>query len=252
MKSAFQETPRVAQGPVAALETRLRALLSPSTLIAPWAPLARRTTLRVGGCAELLVEPADERDLAITIAEARSLGVPWRVIGRGSNLLVRDGGVRGMVLCLDQPAFTRIDVQAPLISCGAGVRLRDVAMTARREGLAGLEFLAGIPGSVGGALRMNAGAWSCATFERLERVRYMAVGGTIHERAGREVPFAYRRCEFFGENIALSAVFRGEPSTPEEVGRTLDDLNARRWATQPAAASAGCIFKNPPEIPAGS
>src|SRR5690606_2737429 len=88
MKSAFQETPRVAQGPVAALETRLRALLSPSTLIAPWAPLARRTTLRVGGCAELLVEPADERDLAITIAEARSLGVPWRVIGRGSNLLV--------------------------------------------------------------------------------------------------------------------------------------------------------------------
>ncbi|MBL9126909.1 MAG: UDP-N-acetylmuramate dehydrogenase, partial [Verrucomicrobiales bacterium] len=121
----------------------------------------------------------------------------------------------------------------------------------RRRGLAGLEFLVGIPGSVGGALRMNAGAWNAMTFEVLETVRYMAPDGTSVERPAREVPARYRRCDLFVDHVALGAVFRGVPATPEGVEATLNDLNARRWASQPSAPSAGCIFKNPAAVPAG-
>ncbi len=237
--------------PVAALATALRESLSPASLIRTHEPLARRTTLRVGGPADLYVEPAHEADLAATLAAARRLGVPWRVIGRGSNLLVRDGGVRGLVLSL--AAFTTLEIDAAtgLLRAGAGVRLKDLAAAARRHALAGLEFLAGIPGSVGGALRMNAGAWNASTFERLVEVRYMAPDGTAHQKTSQDIPVAYRRCELFKDHLALTALFRGDPSTVEEVEARLAELNQKRWATQPAAPSAGCIFKNPPAIPAG-
>ncbi len=236
---------------VTGLQAELTARLSPASAILPGEPLAGRTTLRVGGSADLLVEPGDEVDLAVCLQAARSAGVPWRVMGRGSNLLIRDGGVRGLVLALSQPFFSRIEVDGARLRCGAGVRLKDLAMEARRHGLAGLEFLAGIPGSVGGALRMNAGAWDAMTFERLERVRFMSPEGTIHERPVDEVPATYRRCDLLRENLALGAVFLTRVSTRDEVEARLNELNRRRWASQPAAPSAGCIFKNPAAIPAG-
>jgi UDP-N-acetylenolpyruvoylglucosamine reductase len=243
-----------AEAPQAAafrLASVLKARLSPEAVVRTDEPLARRTTLRVGGCADVLVEPAGEEDLALVLSEARNLGVPWRVLGRGSNLLVRDGGLRGLVICLAHAAFGRIEGSGSWLRCGAGARLKDVAAEARRRALAGLEFLSGIPGSVGGALRMNAGAWNTATFERLESIRYMAPDGTVRECPAAEVPAAYRRCELFRDHLALAAVFRGEPSTREAVEERLNDLNRRRWASQPAAPSAGCIFKNPAAIPAG-
>jgi UDP-N-acetylenolpyruvoylglucosamine reductase len=166
-------------------------------------------------------------------------------------LLVRDGGVRGLVIVLSRAAFAVIEAAAPLVRCGAGVRLNALSAEARRLGLGGLEFLAGIPGSVGGALRMNAGAWNAMTFERLETVRSMAADGSVVEQPAAAIPAAYRRCDFFREHIALAAVFRGEPLSTREVEVRLDELNRRRWATQPAAPSAGCIFKNPSSIPAG-
>lgn len=236
---------------VAALELALRAALSGESAVRLREPMAKRTTLRVGGCADLLVEPGSEADLARLLVEAKRFGVPWRVLGRGSNLLVRDGGVRGLVIALNRPAFAVVEARSPLLRCGAGVRLNAVSAEARRLGLAGLEFLAGIPGSVGGALRMNAGAWNAMTFERLEVVRSMAPDGTVVEQPASAVPAAYRRCEYFREHIALGAVFRGEPRTSQEVEARMDELNRRRWATQPAAPSAGCIFKNPSAIPAG-
>lgn len=234
-----------------ALAAVLEARLEPASTIRRHEPMARRTTMRVGGCADLFVEPGSEKDLAVVLEESGRRGIPWRVIGRGSNLLVRDAGIRGVVICLGKPAFSTLEVEGQTLRCGAGCRLKDVANEARRRGLAGLEFLAGIPGSVGGALRMNAGAWQGETFAILERVRYMTPAGEAQERPAHEVPARYRRCDLFRDHIALGAVFRGRVSTPEGVEATLNDLNARRWATQPAAPSAGCVFKNPASIPAG-
>jgi UDP-N-acetylenolpyruvoylglucosamine reductase len=232
---------------VAALESRL----SPGAVIRRDEPMARRTTLRVGGAADLFVEPDGERDLAIVLEETQRFQVAWRVLGRGSNLLVRDAGVRGVVIALGRPVFATIEGEGCRLRCGAGARLKEVSNEARRRGLAGLEFLAGIPGSVGGALRMNAGAWNAMTFEVLEEVRYMAPNGSVVERPAAEVPARYRRCDLFRDHIALGAVFRGREATPAEVEKTLNELNAKRWASQPAAPSAGCIFKNPSTIPAG-
>lgn len=229
----------------------LRERLSPASVVRVDEPLGRRTTLRVGGPADLLVEPADEADLARALEGIRRAGLPWRILGRGSNLLVRDGGVRGVVLCLAQPAFCRIEGEGVVLRCGAGARLKEVSGEARRRGVAGLEFLAGIPGSVGGALRMNAGAWNAATFERLEAVRFMAPDGTVCERPAAGIPVAYRRCDLFRDHLALAAVFRGEASTLEAVDARMSELNRKRWASQPAAPSAGCIFKNPAAVPAG-
>ena len=232
---------------VAALESRL----SPGAVIRRDEPMARRTTLRVGGVADLFVEPDGERDLAIVLEETQRFQVPWRILGRGSNLLVRDAGVRGVVISLGRPVFATIEGEGCRLRCGAGARLKEVSNEARRRGLAGLEFLAGIPGSVGGALRMNAGAWNAMTFEVLDEVRYMGPDGSVVERPASEVPARYRRCDLFRDHIALGAVFRGREATTAEVEKTLNELNAKRWASQPAAPSAGCIFKNPSTIPAG-
>lgn len=225
--------------------------LSPSSRLRRGEPMSRRTTLRVGGEADVLVELGSEADLSAALRAARSRGIPWMVLGRGSNLLVRDGGIRGLVLTLNQPFFARIEVQGTRMHCGAGARLKDLSAEARRHGIAGLEFLGGIPGSVGGAMRMNAGAWNSAAFDRLERVRFMSGDGEIQELPVGQVSFTYRRCDLFRDHIALAADFVGEPSTPAEVEARSRDLNDRRWKSQPAAPSAGCIFKNPASIPAG-
>jgi UDP-N-acetylenolpyruvoylglucosamine reductase len=234
-----------------ALASRLQSALSGASRLHLQAPLARRTTLRVGGFADLLVEVGTEGDLALVLQTAAKLAIPWMVLGRGSNLLVRDGGIRGVVLCLNQSEFTRITVQAPQLHCGAGVRLKDLAQEARRYGIADLEFLSGIPGTVGGALRMNAGAWNAMTFERVQSIRFMAPDGTIQELPGSVIPVTYRRCALLRDHIALAATFVGTPSTSAEVENRLNQLNEKRWATQPAAPSAGCIFKNPLTNPAG-
>lgn len=255
MTTEMKPVPEICPSPkglgVAGLALVLGNRLTAGSVVRRDEPLARRTTLRVGGCADLWVEPDGERDLGVVLEEALRHEVPWRVVGRGSNLLVRDSGVRGMLISLGRPAFSVIEGEGRFLRCGAGVRLKDLANEARRRGLAGLEFLSGIPGSVGGALRMNAGAWSAMTFEVLESVRTMGADGVVVERAASDVPARYRRCDLFRDHIALGAVFRGEPSTPEQVEQTQNVLNARRWASQPAAPSAGCIFKNPATIPAG-
>jgi UDP-N-acetylenolpyruvoylglucosamine reductase len=245
------ETTRRIDRTIAELARVLSDTLSPGSIVRSNEPLAPRTTLRVGGCADLLVEPAHEADLAVVVRESARLAIPRMLLGRGSNLLVHDSGVRGVVICLRQPHFASLEVVAPCLKAGAGLRLRDLAHEARRRGLAGFEFMAGIPGCVGGALRMNAGAWNAMTFDRLSSVRYMTPDGAIENRPAAAIPAAYRRCEFFRENIALEATFRGEPSTPAAVEKHLNELSQRRWATQPPNPSAGCIFKNPPTVPAG-
>jgi UDP-N-acetylmuramate--alanine ligase len=230
---------------------KLAAQLSPESLLRRDEPLAKRTTLRVGGPADFYVEPASENDLTLVLQFCAAHQLPFMVLGRGSNLLVRDGGIRGMVICLAHAVFSAIRVNGEQLICGAGARLKNIAQISRREGLAGLEFLEGIPGSVGGALRMNAGAMGGAMFDVVETIRIMDPAGNILEQSASELLVQYRSCPVFKTHIALGAVLRGVPSPREEIVSRMQTYSQKRWESQPAAPSAGCIFKNPETIPAG-
>jgi UDP-N-acetylenolpyruvoylglucosamine reductase len=214
-------------------------------------PLAKHTTLRIGGPADVYVEPASEADLVAAVKFCHERSLPFFVIGRGSNLLVRDGGVRGVAICLAQPNFSRIEVAGERLHCGAGAKLKNIANEAKRNGLGGVEFLEGIPGSVGGALRMNAGAMGGATFNVIESVRFMDHTGKIQELSRAGMPVEYRCCPLLKDHIALGAVFRCLPAPREEIEKRMKEFSERRWASQPAAPSAGCTFKNPATISAG-
>jgi UDP-N-acetylenolpyruvoylglucosamine reductase len=213
--------------------------------------LAKHTTLRVGGPVDVYVEPASEADLAGVVKFCGERKLPFFVIGRGSNLLVRDGGVRGVVICLVHESFSRIDIDGERLRCGAGAKLKDVAVEAKRNGLSGVEFLEGIPGSVGGALRMNAGAMGGVTFDAVELVRLMDFAGHVRELAPKEMAVEYRSCAALKTNIALGVVFKCKSAPRGEIEQRMKAFNEKRWESQPTAPSAGCMFKNPPTIPAG-
>jgi len=164
---------------------------------------------------------------------------------------VRDGGFRGVMVCLAHAHFRRIAVTGEYLHCGAGARLKQVAVEARRHSLSGLEFLEGIPGSVGGALRTNAGAMGGATFDAVETVRLMDLGSETRELTPAEMSVEYRGCATLKNHIALGAVFKGRPDSQESILQRMSAFSRKRWTSQPAAPSAGCIFKNPAEIPAG-
>jgi UDP-N-acetylenolpyruvoylglucosamine reductase len=225
--------------------------VSATTIIRRNEPMAKRTTLRVGGPADMYVEPANEQDLAAVLMFCARQYLPFFVLGRGSNLLVKDGGVRGVVICLTQPAFATIEVQGQSLLCGAGARLKQVAVEAKRHSLAGLEFLEGIPGTVGGGLRMNAGAMGGAMFDLVQSVRLMDCSGTVREWPASELVVHYRSCPTLKSHIVLSAILVGQPGLRQAIEQRMIQFSRQRWASQPAAPSAGCIFKNPITIPAG-
>ena len=254
----------------------LAGLVSGATVIRRDEPLAKRTTLRVGGPADLYAEPASEADLVAVLKFCGARGLKFFVLGRGSNLLVRDGGFRGVVICLAHAAFSGIEISgtgvppvrfdsddtmsdgthgrdagATRIICGAGAKLKNVAVEAKRNGLAGLEFLEGIPGSVGGALRMNAGAMSGATFDVVESVRLMDFNGHVCELAPSQMAVEYRCCATLKNHIALGAVLKGRPDARAAIEQRMNDYSQKRWASQPAKPSAGCAFKNPAGHSAG-
>jgi UDP-N-acetylenolpyruvoylglucosamine reductase len=233
------------------LTGELAGSVSRATVIRRDEPMARHTTLRVGGPADRYVEPATEADLAGVLKFCGAHGVPFFVMGRGSNLLVRDGGFRGVIICLAHPNFGRIEVEGERLSCGAGAKLKNVAVEAKRNSLSGVEFLEGIPGSVGGALRMNAGAMGGQTFEVVESVRLMDFDGHVRELAPKEMTVAYRCCAMLTAHIALGAVFKCKSAPRAEIEARMKAFSETRWASQPAAPSAGCMFKNPAQIPAG-
>jgi UDP-N-acetylenolpyruvoylglucosamine reductase len=172
-------------------------------------------------------------------------------MGRGSNLLVKDLGYRGVVICLSAPFFTRIEIFGTDIRCGAGAKLKAVSVEAKRHSLAGLEFLEGIPGSVGGALRMNAGAMGGAIFDLVQSVRLMDSSGRARDCQPGELEVTYRSCVSLKSQIALGATLRGRPGQREIIEQRMLEFSRKRWQSQPAAPSAGCIFKNPATVPAG-
>jgi UDP-N-acetylenolpyruvoylglucosamine reductase len=225
--------------------------MSPEAVLRRDESLAKRTTLRVGGPADIYVEPASEEDLAAVLKYCSEHGMKFFVLGRGSNLIVRDGGFRGVVISLAAPHFSRIEIKGEHLLCGAGAKLKNVAVEAKRSGLTGVEFMEGIPGTVGGALRMNAGAMAGATFDVVESIRMMDYAGNVVGAVPSELSVEYRSCATLKTHIALSAMFKGRTDSRESIEQRMIAFSKKRWTTQPAAPSAGCMFKNPAACPAG-
>ena len=230
---------------------KLKEVVGEDGQVRLYEPLSKHTTLRVGGPAQFWVEPLNEKAFAELIRFCRDENLPLFVMGRGSNLLVRDGGVRGVVVHPCGGDFDRIEVNGAEITAGVGAKLKEVAYAGKAAGIGGMEWMEGIPGAVGGGLRMNAGAMGAQTFENVERVRYLDADGEVHTKSRDELEVHYRNLPLLEKNFAVSAVFRGQPAPLEEIVRKLEASQEKRRASQPAAKSAGCIFKNPDSCPAG-
>ena len=229
-----------------------RGRLSPATPLLEHEALGPKTTMRVGGPARIYAEPAGTEDLRHLLQLATHHGLPVLLLGRGSNLIIPDAGVAGLVISLGHAHWQKFEPQPDgRVWVGAGLRLKNLCGLATKAGLTGFEFLEGIPGSVGGALRMNAGAMGSAMFSVVETVRLMDHAGNIRELTADEMHAEYRNCPVLKDHIALGAVFLGTPASPEEIGNRMHQFSSKRWTSQPAAPSAGCIFKNPEAIPAG-
>ena len=214
-------------------------------------PMRRHTTMLVGGPAQFWIEPHTFEAFAAVTNYCRERGVAMRVVGRGSNLLVRDGGIRGAVIHPSGGVFSECFVRDGLVVAGAGVRLKKLASVAQAAGIGGFEWMEGIPGNVGGALRMNAGAMGIETFDQVVSVTFLDEDGEIRVRSRDEIVSNYRDVPELRRNFALQAVFAGQPDTAEAIQARWDASRAKRKISQPVAASAGCIFKNPAETPAG-
>lgn len=237
---------------LAALAETLSRIAPGDTALRHGEPMGRRTTLRVGGRADLYFEPPTEAAAQGALQSCAEFSIPWMALGRGSNLLVRDGGIRGLVVALRHPNFSTIGQAGETLLAGAGVRLKALSIEARRLGLAGLEFLEGIPGSVGGALRMNAGAQGIGAFDTVESVRFLDASGALRVEPAAALGARYRSCPSLRDGLALSAVFRGRPEPEDAIRDRMETYNRRRWESQPSQPSAGCVFKNPaPGLPAG-
>ena len=230
---------------------KLKAIVGEDGDVRLYEPLSKHTTLRVGGPAQFWVEPRNEKALAELIRFCRDDNLPFFVMGRGSNLLVRDGGIRGLVVHPRGGDFDKIEINGTEITAGVGAKLKEVAYAGKAAGIGGLEWMEGIPGAVGGGLRMNAGAMGAQTFENVVRVRYLDSNGEAHTKTRDELEVYYRNFPLLEKNFAVSAVFRGQPAPVQEIVRKLEASQEKRRTSQPAAKSAGCIFKNPDSCPAG-
>lgn len=233
-----------------AMRDRLQEVIGRGS-IRLYEPLSRHTTMKVGGPAQFWVEPETEEGFAELVRYCFDENIPFMVMGRGSNLLVRDGGIPGVVAHLARGEFVRYEVKGDEITAGVGVKLKQLTAIAQKAGLGGFEWMEGIPGNLGGGLRMNAGAMGSQTFEQVVRVRYCDQDGNIFTRTPAEMEVHYRDTVTLRQNYAISATLRGTPADPEEIRKRLEHSERHRRETQPIAASAGCIFKNPAEIPAG-
>ena len=214
-------------------------------------PLSKHTTMRVGGPAQFWAEPESEEGFAELVRFCVDENIPFMVMGRGSNLLVRDGGIPGVVAHLARGEFSQLHVDGLEITAGVGVKFKQLSGTARNAGIGGFEWMEGIPGNLGGGLRMNAGAMGIQTFDQVVRVRYCDTDGNIFVKTPAEMEVHYRNVPLLRNNFALSAVVQGIPSSRTAIDEGIAASVSKRRDSQPVAASAGCIFKNPESIQAG-
>ncbi len=230
----------------------LREVLGePGAPVKLYEPMRKHTTLKVGGPAQFWIEPSTEAGLARLVKYCCDNGLPLRIVGRGSNLLVRDGGIPGVTANPVRGDFSFLQVDGNEITAGAGVKLKALAAAAQSAGLGGFEWMEGIPGNVGGSLRMNAGAMGADMFSQVVSVRMIDGEGNLVERSVDEIVHHYRNVPELAHNVAVAATFRGTPDTAEAIEAKLEASKSKRRSSQPVAASAGCIFKNPGPIGAG-
>ena len=210
-------------------------------------PLANKTTLRVGGSARMYAEPSSLTDLRALLRAAKLFGLKTFCLGRGSNLLVADSGFDGLVIRFSAPAWRTVKTLSDgRIWAAAGGRLKEICGHAAKAGLAGFEFLEGIPGAVGGALRMNAGAMGSWMFDVVERVQFLDEHGTLQDLPKDAFHFGYRKVEEISRGIALGAILVSPESEEEmSIRSRMDSYSSSRKGSQPRGPSAGCIFKNP-------
>jgi UDP-N-acetylmuramate dehydrogenase len=210
------------------------------------APLAPLVWFKSGGAAECLFEPADEADLVQFLRELDP-STPVMALGLGSNMIVRDGGVPGVVIRLGK-AFSKIEkLDEVTLRCGGGASGILVSSTARDAGIAGLEFLRGIPGTVGGFVRMNGGAYGREVCDILVSCRVALRNGAVEEWPSKRLGYTYRHSELPPGAVVLSAVFRGSPGAPDAIGAEMDAIARAREESQPLRSrTGGSTFKNPP------
>jgi UDP-N-acetylmuramate dehydrogenase len=211
------------------------------------APIGPLTWFRVGGPAEVLFRPADEEDLSDFLAALPS-EIPATVIGVGSNLLVRDGGIAGVTIRLGRGfAEVRIVEGCAEVRAGAGALDLNVALTAAEAGIGGLEFLSGIPGTIGGGLRMNAGAYGSEINDVLVQADAIDRSGVVHRLRAAEMGLSYRHCSVDGDWIFSGALLRGRVGAPVDIARRMAEIRDAREASQPIRArTGGSTFANPP------
>ena len=210
------------------------------------APLAPLVWFKSGGAAQMLFEPADQADL-VAYLDSLDPEVPVMALGLGSNLIVRDGGVPGVVVRLGK-ALAKVEaVDAVTLKCGGGASGILVSSTARDAGIAGVEFLRSIPGTVGGFVRMNGGAYGREVKDILVECEVVLRSGEVRTMAAGELGYTYRHSELPDQAIVVSATFRGETGDPAAIQAEMDRIAQSREATQPLRSrTGGSTFKNPP------
>ncbi|MBI1312974.1 UDP-N-acetylmuramate dehydrogenase [bacterium] len=215
-------------------------------------PLAPLTWMKVGGLAQYLVEPRTPDELQQVVEYCHAERVPVHVLGGGSNVLVRDEGVSGAVIRLTSDEFARVSVNGTVVTAGSGALLSNVISESVKAGLAGLDTLVGIPGTVGGALKGNAGGRSGDIGQFVSSVTVLTVKGDRFVRKEDELSFAYRKSSI-NELVVLEAEFQLKAGAPDEITQRMRKLWIMKKASQPLASqSAGCIFKNPRGLSAGA
>lgn len=220
--------------------------VSPESVLTEFEPLAPKTTFRLGGPARWYAEPASVEDLRRLWLAAQAADVPVFFLGRGSNLIVIDAGFDGLVMRLNHPRWKEVRVEGASVVAAAGARLKQVCGAAAKAGLAGFEFLEGIPGSVGGALRMNAGAMGGWIFDVVVSVDWMTPDGAVHTTEREAFQTGYRHCAELDGAVALGARLRpAGAASLDAIRAQLDSYASVRKSSQPREPSAGCIFKNP-------
>ncbi|WP_461225987.1 UDP-N-acetylmuramate dehydrogenase [Lacticaseibacillus suihuaensis] len=210
-------------------------------------PLSRYTFTKTGGPADLLAFPKTVAEVQQLVTMAQGQGLPLTVIGNASNLIVQDGGIRGLTMILTDMAA--VTISGDRVTAQAGARLIDTTEAAYRAGLSGFEFACGIPGSIGGAVYMNAGAYDGDIASVLESVTVLTAAGDLATYSNADMAFSYRH-SLVQDNgaIVLSATFALTPGDPVAIRTKMDDLNARRAAKQPLEyPSCGSVFKRPPD-----
>ena len=216
-------------------------------------PMAKHTSFRIGGPADVLAQPADEAELAALLKRAGEHAVPVTLVGNGSNLLVRDKGIRGLVIKLSN-IFSSITVDGNVLTFGSGISLAMASKKAASLSLSGMEFAVGIPGTIGGAVYMNAGAYDGEMAKVVTCVRVMDMQGKISELQASELDFAYRHTALQNSGwIVISVTVALQPGEAESIAAKMADFSQRRISKQPLELpSAGSMFKRPPGYFAGT